>query len=108
MVVVIFGAAGAGKTTIGEALARELGWKFCDADDFHPQNSIEKMRSGVPLTDKDRQPWLEKLRELITESLTANEEMVLACSALKKKYRDRNMSDQVKFVFLRGGREQIA
>jgi gluconokinase len=109
MVVVIFGVTGAGKTTIGEALARELGWKFCDADDFHPQNSIEKMRSGVPLTDKDRQPWLEKLRELITESLTINKEMVLACSALKKKYRDRlNVSDQVKFVFLRGDREQIA
>jgi gluconokinase len=109
MVVVIFGVAGAGKTTIGEALARELGWKFCDADDFHPQSSVEKMRSGVPLTDKDRQPWLEKLRELITGLLTANEEMVLACSALKKKYRDRlNVSDQVKFVFLRGDREQIA
>lgn len=109
MVVVIFGVAGAGKTTIGELLAREFGWKFCDADDFHPPNNVEKMRSGVPLTDEDRQPWLGSLRELIQRSLAANEDMVLACSALKKKYRDRlKVSDEVKFVFLSGDRERVA
>jgi gluconokinase len=109
MVVVIFGVSSAGKTTIGEALARELGWKFSDADDFHPPSNVEKMRSGVPLTDEDRQPWLESLRQLIKKSLTASEEMVLACSALKKKYRDRlKVSDEVKFIFLRGDRERIA
>lgn len=109
MVVVIFGVAGAGKTTIGEALARELDWKFCDADDFHPPANVQKMRNGVPLTDEDRQSWLEKLREEIKKSLAANEDMVLACSALKKKYRGRlKVSDEVKFVFLRGDREQIA
>jgi gluconokinase len=109
MVVVIFGVSGAGKTTIGKALARELGWKFSDADDFHPQCNVEKMQSGVPLTDEDRQPWLESLRQLIKKSLTASEEMVLACSALKKKYRDRlKVSDEVKFIFLRGDRERIA
>jgi gluconokinase len=109
MVVVIFGVAGAGKTTIGEGLARELDWKFCDTDDFHPVANVEKMRSGVPLSDKDRQPWLERLRQLIKKSLMANENLVLACSALKKKYRDRlKVSDEVKFVLLRGDREQIA
>jgi gluconokinase len=108
MVVVIFGVAGVGKTTVGERLARELGWKFYDADDFHPRANIEKMRNGQPLTDEDRQPWLERLRELIARSLASNEDAVLACSALKKKYRDRlRVSDAVKFVFLRGDRQQI-
>lgn len=109
MVVVIFGVSGAGKTTIGQALARELDWKFCEADDFHSPANVEKMRRGVPLTDEDRQPWLEKLREQIKKSLTENVDMVLACSALKKKYRDRlRVNEEVRFVFLRGGREQIA
>src|ERR1700739_4920450 len=102
MVVVIFGVAGVGKTTVGEMLARELGWKFYDADDFHPRANIEKMRNGQPLTEEDRQPWLEKLREAIERSLVADENAVLSCSALKKKYRDRlRVSDAVKFVFLR-------
>jgi len=109
MVAVIFGVTGAGKTTIGKALAHDLSWKFCDADDFHPPANVEKMRNGVPLTDEDRQPWLESLHELIQQSIAANEGMVLACSALKKKYRDRlKVSDEVKFVFLRGDRKQIA
>ncbi len=109
MVVILWGVSGAGKTTIGELLARELGWKFIEADDFHSGANIDKMRRGEPLTDEDRQPWLERLRAAIKESLDHNENAVLACSALKKKYRDRlRVSDQVKFVFLRGSREQIA
>lgn len=105
----IFGVAGAGKTTVGELLARGLGWKFYDADDFHSQANVEKMRRGVPLTDEDRQPWLERLRELVEQSLAANQSMVLACSALKKKYRDQlRASSDVKFVFLRGSRARIA
>jgi gluconokinase len=109
MVVILWGVSGAGKTTIGELLARELGWKFIEADDFHSGANIDKMRRGEPLTDEDRQPWLERLRAAIKESLDNNENAVLACSALKKKYRDRlRVSDQVKFVFLRGSREQIA
>src|SRR5437660_1200712 len=102
MVVVIWGVAGAGKTTIGQLLAKELGWKFLEGDDFHPQANIDKMRSGEPLTDEDREPWLERLRDLIKRSLAANENAVLACSALKKKYRDLlRVNADVKFVFLR-------
>jgi gluconokinase len=103
MFVIIFGVSGAGKTTIGELLARELGWHFYEADDFHSQANVEKMHRGVPLTDEDRWPWLKKLRELIERSIGAGENAVLACSALKRVYRDcLRVSEQVKFVFLRG------
>ena len=103
MIVIIFGVSGAGKTTVGELLARELGWHFLEADDFHPEVNIEKMRSGHPLTDEDRAPWLERLRDQIKRSLTAGECTVLACSALKRKYRQRlRVDDEVKLVFLRG------
>src|SRR5512133_1755819 len=101
--IIIFGVSGAGKTTVGKLLARELGWQFLEADDFHPAANIEKMRSGRPLTDEDRWPWLERLREQITCSLAAKENAVLGCSALKRGYRERlRVSDDVKFVFLRG------
>jgi gluconokinase len=61
VIVIIFGVSGAGKTTVGKLLAREFGWRFIEADDFHPPGNIEKMRSGNPLTDNDRWPWLERL-----------------------------------------------
>jgi gluconokinase len=103
VIVIVFGVSGAGKTTIGKLLAEHLGWRFYEADDFHPRANIEKMRSGHPLTDEDRWPWLERLREQITRSLAAKENVVLACSALKRAYRERlRVSDDVKFVFLRG------
>jgi len=103
MMIIIFGVSGAGKTTVGKLLARELGWRFIEADDFHPAANIEKMRSGHPLTDEDRWPWLEQLRQQIAPSLSAGENAVLACSALKRAYRDRlRVSETVKFVFLRG------
>ena len=103
MIVILFGVSGAGKTTVGKLLARELGWRFIEADDFHPAANIEKMRSGHPLTDKDRWPWLEQLRQQIERSFSAGENAVLACSALKRAYRDRlRVSDEVKFVFLSG------
>ena len=103
MIVIVFGVSGAGKTTIGKLLAEQLGWRFYEADNFHPRANIEKMYSGRPLTDEDRWVWLERLREQITRSLAAKENAVLACSALKRAYRDRlRVSDEVKFVFLRG------
>jgi gluconokinase len=103
VIVIIFAVSGAGKTTVGELLARELGWRFLEADDFHPPANIEKMRSGWPLNDEDRWPWLESLREQIKRSLAAGENAVLACSALKRAYRDAlRVNEKVKFVFLRG------
>jgi gluconokinase len=103
VIVIIFGVSGAGKTTIGKLLAEDLGWRFYEADDFHPRANIEKMRSGRPLTDEDRWPWLDRLRDQITRSLAAKENAVLSCSALKRAYRERlRVSDEVTFVFLCG------
>jgi gluconokinase len=103
VIVIVFGVSGAGKTTIGKLLAEQLGWTFYEADDFHPRANIEKMQSGRPLTDEDRWPWLERLRDQIKRSISAKEEAVLACSALKRAYREcLRVSDDVKFVFLRG------
>jgi gluconokinase len=103
VIVIVFGVSGAGKTTIGKLLVRELSWHFYEADEFHSHANVEKMRRGVALTDEDRWPWLEKLRELVERSVAANENAVLACSALKRAYRDRlRVSAEVKFVFLRG------
>jgi gluconokinase len=82
---------------------KSLAGSFYEADDFHPGANIEKMRSGRPLTDEDRWPWLDRLREQITRSLAAKENAVLACSALKRACREHlRVSDDVKFVFLRG------
>ena len=109
MIVVVFGVSGVGKTTVGKLLAQELGWEFYEADDFHPTANVEKMKNGIPLTDKDRQPWLDRLRQLIERCLAAEQNAVLACSALKKAYRDRlRVSGEVKFVFLRASRARIA
>jgi gluconokinase len=103
VIVIVFGVSGAGKTTIGKLLAEDLGWRFYEADDFHPRTNIDKIRSGRALTDEDRWPWLERLREQITRSLHAQENAVLACSALKRAYRELlRVNDDVKFVFLRG------
>src|SRR2546423_9250077 len=108
MVAIIWGVAGVGKTTIGQLLAKELGWKFYDADDFHPAGNIAKMKRGEALTDEDRQPWLARLREKIEGSITNGENAVVACSALKKKYRDQlRAGPEVKFIFLRGSRSRI-
>jgi gluconokinase len=109
MVVIIFGVSGGGKTTLGKLLAQKMGWAFYEGDDFHPSVNVDKMRNGIPLTDNDRQSWLAKLRELVEKALAAGENAVLACSALKRKYRDGlRAGAQVRFVFLHGDREQIA
>src|SRR5215207_7637585 len=84
---IIMGVSGSGKTTVGKALASELGWDFYDADDFHPPENISKMENRIPLTDSDRAPWLAALHRLIESCLTRNCPGVLACSALKDSYR---------------------
>jgi gluconokinase len=109
VVIIIFGVSSAGKTTVGELLARELGWHFYEADDFHSPANIAKMRRGVPLTDDDRWPWLENLRELIKRCVAVNENAVLACSTLKRVYRKHlRVSAEVKLVFLRGDYALVA
>jgi gluconokinase len=108
MVVVLMGVAGSGKTTIGRGLSKELGWKFYDADDFHPRPNVEKMSRGVPLDDTDRIPWLEALRELVRACLERGESAVLACSALKENYREYLLIDEgVKLVYLKGDYDLI-
>jgi gluconokinase len=103
MVVVLMGVSGSGKTTVGRLLAARTGATFYDADDFHPQANVEKMRRGVPLTDEDRRPWLEALRALVASCLERGERAVLACSALKEEYRRRILLDgRVKLVYLKG------
>jgi len=106
VIVLLMGVAGSGKTTVGEALAAQLGWEFADADDYHPAANVAKMASGIPLTDEDRVSWLDRLRELILSWITANKNGVLACSALKQAYRDRlKMGPGVRVVYLKGARE---
>jgi gluconokinase len=109
MVIIVWGVSGVGKSTVGELLARDLRWKFYEADNFHPAKNVEKMKAGIPLTDEDRRPWLDSLRQLIERCLDAKENAVLACSALKKAYRDRlRVTGEVRFVFLRASRARIA
>ncbi|MDX1415616.1 MAG: gluconokinase [Candidatus Promineifilaceae bacterium] len=102
-VYVIMGVSGSGKTTVGELLATELECPFYDADDFHPPENIVKMAGGIPLNDNDRAPWLARLAEVIQGHLDRGDSAVLACSALKKRYREQlRVSDQVEFIFLDG------
>ncbi|WP_309896240.1 gluconokinase [Archangium sp.] len=110
MVVILMGVSGVGKTAVGQRLAAVLGWRFRDADDFHSAESIAKMATGVPLTDEDRWPWLERLRELIRSALESGEELVLACSALRRVYRERLTVDPARerWVSLWAPREVIA
>ena len=103
------GVSGSGKSTLGLALALELGWDFCDADDFHPASNIAKMASGVPLTDADRKPWLDSLNQTLLATLQMNRHPILACSALKEKNRQRLLRnvDGMAILYLRGSSEII-
>ena len=100
------GVSGVGKTTIGEALAAELGWRYLDADDYHPKANVAKMAAGTPLQDEDRWPWLDRLNLLLREQKDA----VLGCSALKEAYRRRVTAGIAEFriVYLRGSFELLS
>jgi len=109
MIVIVMGVVGSGKTTIGTLLSSQLGWAFADADDYHPQSNVDKIRNGIPLTDEDREPWLYLLRTAIVAWIAAGKNVVLACSALKRSYREKlGASPEVRFVYLKGTHALIA
>ncbi len=109
-IVIVMGVSGCGKSTIGSALATQLGWQFTDADAHHPAANVAKMRDGQPLNDDDRKPWLATLNQILKQSVQSGEPRVLACSALKQNYRDQlshAIEQQVQFVHLVGSFELI-
>jgi carbohydrate kinase (thermoresistant glucokinase family) len=109
-VIVVMGVSGAGKTTVGKALARRLGWPFEEGDVLHPAANIAKMRAGKPLDDRDRAPWLKAIGRWIDERAAAGESGVISCSALKRAYREELTAGrpQVKIVYLHGSEALIA
>lgn len=109
MVVVVTGVAGVGKSSVGRALSGALGWSFIEGDEHHPAENVEKMRRGMPLTEADREPWLRALRERIRRCIAADEDAVLACSALKARHRKALVlhPDEVRLVFLTAPPEVI-
>jgi carbohydrate kinase, thermoresistant glucokinase family len=100
--IILMGVAGSGKTVVGSRVAKELGWLFLDADDFHPPANVEKMKRGIPLDDNDRAPWLDRLHSELRRQIDEGHSVVLACSALKDSYRDalKDHLPEVRFVFL--------
>jgi gluconokinase len=109
-VVIVMGVSGSGKSTIGGLLASELHWEFEDADWFHPASNIEKMHQGLPLTDEDRWPWLDAIAAWIDATRQSSGHGVIACSALKRRYRDVLIGDRddVRLVYLKGEEALIA
>jgi gluconokinase len=108
--LIVMGVAGSGKSTIGEALAARLHWTFEDGDRFHPASNVAKMSAGHPLTDDDRWPWLQAIADEIDRVVAAGGHVVVACSALKRAYRDLLVHgrDDIRIVYLDGSRDLIA
>jgi len=106
---IIMGVSGCGKSSVGKLLSERLGWDFYDADDFHPAENVAKMAAGIPLDDTDRAPWLSFLHDLISSSLQAGKPGVLACSALKERYRQALLAGnlETQIVYLQGSYDLI-
>ena len=104
-IVVLMGVAGSGKTTIGQLLAKDLNWSCYEGDDFHPKTNVDKMSQGIALTDEDRDAWLAALDGVIRHLISEAQSAMIACSALKKRYRDRLVANrsEVVFAYLKGG-----
>jgi carbohydrate kinase (thermoresistant glucokinase family) len=109
-VVLVMGVSASGKTTVGRTLAERTGWPFLDADDLHSSEAVARMAAGNPLTDADRWPWLDRVATWIADRRAAGEPGVVACSALKRSYRDRlrDADPELRLVYLQGSRDQIA
>ena len=108
--LIVMGVSGSGKTTVGEGLASRLGWRYADADQFHPASNIAKMSAGHALTDEDRWPWLRAIAAEIDRVRAAGDHLVVGCSALKRAYRDVLVHgrDDVRLVYLEGTQALIA
>jgi carbohydrate kinase (thermoresistant glucokinase family) len=103
-IVIVMGVSGAGKTSLGRALATALGWRFVEGDDYHPIHNVEMMAAGIPLTDRERTPWLQALCQEINGLQVAGQSAVITCSALKQTYRAmlRAQAPEIEFVYLHG------
>jgi gluconokinase len=110
MILIVAGVSGSGKTTVGALVAGRLGWSFADADTFHPAANIAKMAAGIPLTDADRQPWLDAIDAWMDGHLARGGSAVVTCSALKRAYRDELLDGrpQARMVFLSVSRDEVA
>ncbi|WP_231854135.1 gluconokinase [Gluconacetobacter diazotrophicus] len=109
-VLVVMGVSGSGKSTLAQLLARRMGWPIVEGDELHPEANIAKMSAGIPLTDEDRAPWLEKIAEVARNWLSSGGCGIVTCSSLKRRYRDviTGGNPQVCFVYLKGRPEDIA
>ena len=110
MILIVAGVSGSGKSTVGALLAGRLGWRFADADKFHPAANVAKMRAGIPLTDEDRWPWLRVIGAWMDERIARGESAVITCSALKRSYRDLLLDGRPEalMIFLAVDREVLA
>jgi gluconokinase len=108
--LIVMGVSGSGKTTIGEELACRLGWRYADADTFHPASNVAKMSAGQPLTDEDRWPWLNAIADEIDRASSAGERIVIGCSALRRVYRDLLVHgrNDIRIIYLQGTQALIA
>jgi gluconokinase len=109
VILIVAGVAGSGKTTVGALLAGRFRWRFADADTFHPEANVAKMRAGIPLTDADREPWLHAITSWMDEQIAAGQSAVVTCSALKRVHRDQLLSGRpmATMIFLQVSREVL-
>ena len=109
MIIVVMGVTGSGKTSEGMLLAQRLGWEFADADDFHSAANKDKMHRGIPLTDADRLPWLQAMHDYLAKAAAENRSVILACSALKRSYRETLLGGlDARVAYLKGTYDLIA